>query len=90
MFSRSWLVLLVISAAVAQSVADSDIKSASAEPKIDAVVRAFKDECVEHSDSGACIKGKVLNLLDDALRKDSSKVKHSNNFEKCNFVGSIL
>lgn len=78
--TRSWLVLLVVSAAVAQSVADSkvpDANTTSKDTKIDAVVRAFKDECVEHSDSGACIKGKVLNLLENALRKDSSKVKHS-------------
>lgn len=77
--TRSWLVLLVVSAAVAQSVADSNVPDANSTPKdatkMDAVVRAFKDECVEHSDSGACIKGKVLNLLEDALRKDSSKVK---------------
>lgn len=71
--------MLVVSAAVAQSVADSNVPDGNSTPKdatkMDAVVRAFKDECVEHSDSGACIKGKVLNLLEDALRKDSSKVK---------------
>ncbi|XP_065223932.1 uncharacterized protein Osi19 [Planococcus citri] len=57
-------------------VADTTTKETSIwkDTPMDTVVQEFKAECLQQSDSAACIKVKVLNLLDDVLRKDSYKV----------------
>lgn len=77
MFAVTGLVLFSVGVIVAQPVSESNIENANSIWKgtpMDAVVQEFREECVQQSDSGACIKVKVLNLLDEALRKDSFKV----------------
>ena len=41
---------------------------------MDKVVQELKVECTDKNDGVACIKFKVLHLLDEALRKDSFQV----------------
>ena len=75
MLVESSLALLLIGVAIAQPIESMDAgNSIWKDTPMDAVVREFRDECVQQSDSSACIKVKVLNLLDDVLQKDSFKV----------------
>lgn len=78
MFAVTGVLLLSVGVIAAQPVSESaeNAKETSIwkDTPMDAVVQEFRAECLQQSDSAACIKVKVLNLLDDVLRKDSFKV----------------
>lgn len=95
MFAVTGVLLLSIGAIAAQPLAsetNSVIADNAKETSIwkdtpmDTVVQEFRAECLQQSDSAACIKVKVLNLLDDVLRKDSLKVSPASNYPSvCKF-----
>lgn len=78
MFAVTGVLFLTVGVIVAQPVSESAENGKETSiwkgTPMDAVVKEFRVECLQQSDSAACIKVKVLNLLDDVLRKDSFKV----------------
>lgn len=44
------------------------------ETPMDGVVQEFEMKCAQRNDHTSCLKFKILNLLDEMLRKDSFKV----------------
>lgn len=60
----------VVALAVAQPAKTDSWKSTS----MDSIVEQTKSDCARNNDDMACMKFKVLNLLDQIFRKDNFKV----------------
>lgn len=80
-FNMKFLVLCsIVALAVAQPAKLEVWKSAS----MDAMVDQSKVECAQKNDEVACMKFKVLNLLDQIFRKDNFKVRSTSSSIGCN------
>lgn len=75
LITMKYLVICAIVAVAAAQPAKNDLWGGTG---IDSVVEQTKTDCAQKNDQVACMKFKVLNLLDQIFRKDSYKVSYKN------------